>query len=105
MSIIDPEDPTLALTRALIARPSVTPDDAGCQQLMMDRLTAAGFICEPMRFAEVDNFWATRGTQGPLLVFAGHTDVVPPATSRRGNRTLSTRPRREQTWSVVALPI
>jgi succinyl-diaminopimelate desuccinylase len=51
MSIIDPEDPTLALTRALIARPSVTPDDAGCQQLMMDRLSAAGFICEPMRFA------------------------------------------------------
>ena len=78
MSIIDPEDPTLALTRALIARQSVTPDDAGCQQLMMDRLSAAGFICEPMRFAEVDNFWATRGTQGPLLVFAGHTDVVPP---------------------------
>ena len=78
MSIIDPEDATLALTRALIACPSVTPEDAGCQQLMMDRLSAAGFACEPMRFAEVDNFWATRGEGGPLLVFAGHTDVVPP---------------------------
>ena len=78
MSIIDPEDATLALTRALIACPSVTPEDAGCQQLIMDRLSAAGFACEPMQFAEVDNFWATRGEGGPLLVFAGHTDVVPP---------------------------
>ena len=105
MSIIDPEDATLALTRALIACPSVTPEDAGCQQLMMDRLSAAGFACEPMRFAEVDNFWATRGEGGPLLVFAGHTDVVPPGISRCGNRTPSRPPRQEQSWSVVALPI
>lgn len=67
----------LALTSELISRPSVTPDDAGCQQLMADRLTAAGFCCESMRFGEVDNLWAELGDSGPLLVFAGHTDVVP----------------------------
>lgn len=76
MPTID-DDPTLALTRQLISCPSVTPDDAGCQSLMIDRLAAVGFQTEPMRFGDVDNFWAVRGTQGPLLVFAGHTDVVP----------------------------
>ena len=81
MPIIDETDPTLALTRQLIARPSVTPDDSGCQQLMGQRLTQAGFVVEHMRFGEVDNLWATRGDQGPLLVFAGHTDVVPPGDS------------------------
>lgn len=69
--------PTLELARELIRRPSVTPLDAGCQPLLMERLQAAGFAVEPMRFAEVDNFWAVRGEQGPLLCFAGHTDVVP----------------------------
>lgn len=68
---------TLALACDLIRRPSVTPEDAGCQVLMMKRLTAAGFNCTPLRFGEVDNFWAERGTGGPILVFAGHTDVVP----------------------------
>ena len=68
---------TLALCCELISRPSVTPDDAGCQQLMMRHLGALGFECEPLRFDEVDNFWAERGNGGPLLVFAGHTDVVP----------------------------
>lgn len=67
----------IELTCELIKRASVTPEDAGCQVLMMDRLKALGFRCEPMRFAEVDNFWATHGTDGPTLVFAGHTDVVP----------------------------
>lgn len=67
----------IALTRALIERPSVTPDDAGCQPLIMDRLTALGFHCEPLRFGDVDNFWAVFGEGGPTLVFAGHTDVVP----------------------------
>lgn len=61
----------------LIRRPSVTPDDAGCQQWMAERLTALGFHCEHLRFGEVDNLWARRGTAAPLLVFAGHTDVVP----------------------------
>jgi succinyl-diaminopimelate desuccinylase len=78
MPTIDETDPTLALTRALIARPSVTPKDSGCQQLMGERLARVGFTVENMRFGTVDNLWAVRGEQGPLLVFAGHTDVVPP---------------------------
>lgn len=78
MPIIEESDPTVALTRQLIARPSVTPDDSGCQQLLGERLARAGFVVENMRFGEVDNLWATHGEQGPLLVFAGHTDVVPP---------------------------
>ncbi len=68
---------TLELAKQLIARPSVTPDDAGCQALMIQRLEALGFAVERLRFGEVDNFWARRGQQGPLLCFAGHTDVVP----------------------------
>jgi len=78
MPTTDAQEPTLALTRDLIACASVTPEDAGCQLLMMARLEQAGFAVEPLRFGEVDNFWATRGSSGPLLVFAGHTDVVPP---------------------------
>ena len=65
------------LARELIARPSVTPDDAGCQQLLARRLEAVGFRCESMVFDDVTNLWARRGTDGPLLIFAGHTDVVP----------------------------
>ncbi|WP_243047429.1 succinyl-diaminopimelate desuccinylase [Dyella sp. RRB7] len=61
----------------LISRRSVTPDDAGCQALIAARLTQAGFRCEHLRFGEVDNLWATHGSGGPLLVFLGHTDVVP----------------------------
>lgn len=69
--------PTLSLAHDLIARPSVTPKDAGCQDIMIQRLTAIGFHVERLRFGEVDNFWAVRGATGPLYVFAGHTDVVP----------------------------
>jgi succinyl-diaminopimelate desuccinylase len=68
---------TLELAKALIARPSVTPDDAGCQDLMLSRLQKLGFHVENLRFGEVDNFWARRGDTEPLYVFAGHTDVVP----------------------------
>ncbi len=68
---------TLELAKALIARPSVTPDDHGCQALIAERLAAIGFEIEPMRFGEVDNLWARRGDDGPLFAFAGHTDVVP----------------------------
>ncbi len=69
----------LELTIALIQRPSVTPDDAGCQALLAERLQRAGFRCEHMRFGEVDNLWATHGEgDGPTLVLLGHTDVVPP---------------------------
>jgi succinyl-diaminopimelate desuccinylase len=69
---------TLELCKRLIARPSVTPDDAGCQELIAARLKALGFHIEPMAFGDVSNLWARRGNAGPLLVFAGHTDVVPP---------------------------
>lgn len=68
---------TLDLAIDLIARPSVTPEDAGCQATMMQRLERLGFRNEPMRFGDVDNFWSRRGEQGPVLCFAGHTDVVP----------------------------
>ena len=68
---------TIALTKQLIARPSVTPEDAGCQQIMIDRLSSIGFEIHRLRFDDVDNFWAIRGESGPILCFAGHTDVVP----------------------------
>jgi succinyl-diaminopimelate desuccinylase len=71
------ESATLALTKALIERPSVTPADAGCQTFIAQRLHALGFTIEPMRFGEVENLWARLGKQQPLFVFAGHTDVVP----------------------------
>ena len=77
-------DDVLALTHALVARASVSPDDAGCQELLIERLEGAGFAVERMRFGEVDNFWAEHpGPCGhaaapqPRLVLAGHTDVVP----------------------------
>jgi succinyl-diaminopimelate desuccinylase len=69
---------TLELTKELIRRKSVTPDDAGCQQVIAGRLKAAGFAIEHLRFGDVDNLWAVhRGGAGPTLCFAGHTDVVP----------------------------
>jgi len=70
--------PTLALARDLIRRPSVTPDDAGCQTLIGLRLAALGFHLEPMPSNGVSNLWARRGRASPLFCFAGHTDVVPP---------------------------
>ena len=69
--------PTLDLAIDLLTRRSNTPEDAGCQELMISRLVPLGFKIERMRFDDVDNFYARRGTAGPLLVFAGHTDVVP----------------------------
>ncbi|WP_406663430.1 succinyl-diaminopimelate desuccinylase [Gallaecimonas sp. GXIMD1310] len=68
----------LALACDLISRPSVTPADAGCQQLIGERLAALGFNLEPMVFDDTTNLWARRGNEGPLFCFAGHTDVVPP---------------------------
>lgn len=68
---------TLELAKALIARRSLTPDDAGCQEILIERLEKLGFHIEKMRFGNVDNFWARRGTSAPLICFAGHTDVVP----------------------------
>jgi succinyl-diaminopimelate desuccinylase len=67
----------LELAKELIARRSVTPEDGGCQEVIAERLERAGFRCEPMKFGEVTNLWARRGTGHPVVCFAGHTDVVP----------------------------
>ena len=68
---------TLDLCKALLARPSISPDDSGCQELLAFELQVLGFTIEQMPFGQVNNFWARHGTQGPVLCFAGHTDVVP----------------------------
>ena len=72
--MIDP----VKLAQHLVRIPSVTPDDGGCQELIASHLEELGFACERMPFGEVKNLWATRRRGGPMLVFAGHTDVVPP---------------------------
>ncbi|HSM29462.1 MAG TPA: succinyl-diaminopimelate desuccinylase [Woeseiaceae bacterium] len=71
-------DPALNLLFDLMRRPSITPEDAGCQDLIASRLGKLGFDCETMQFGEVTNLWARRGTGSPVFCFAGHTDVVPP---------------------------
>ena len=71
-------DDALELTRELVSRPSVTPADAGCQRVVAERLSPSGFRTENMRFGDVDNLWLVRDRGGPLFVFLGHTDVVPP---------------------------
>ena len=71
------QNSTLELAKALIARRSLTPDDAGCQDILAARLEKLGFKIEKMRSNNVDNLWARKGTTGPLVCFAGHTDVVP----------------------------
>jgi len=68
---------TLELAKSLISKPSITPDDLGCQAIMIDRLKKIGFEIHPLKFGDVDNFWAVHGDSGPLFAFAGHTDVVP----------------------------
>jgi succinyl-diaminopimelate desuccinylase len=67
----------LELTRELIGRRSVTPEDGGCQDLIAARLARSGFRCESMKFGDVTNLWARRGADHPVVCFAGHTDVVP----------------------------
>lgn len=76
---------TIKLAQDLISRPSVTPDDAGCQQLLAKRLEAIGFTIEHLRFGEVDNLWARRGDTAPIFAFAGHTDVVPTGPEAQWN--------------------
>jgi len=73
-------DPAVTLLAELVKRPSVTPQDAGCQALIARRLESAGFTCEHLPFGDVSNLWARFGTDRPLLCFAGHTDVVPPGS-------------------------
>ena len=68
---------TLDLSLQLLRQPSVTPEDHTCQTIMADRLSKIGFNIENMRFEDVDNLWARRGTETPVFCFAGHTDVVP----------------------------
>lgn len=77
------EDAVIELACELISRRSITPDDAGCQPLIAGRLEALGFRAEHLRFGEVDNLWARHGSEGPLVVLAGHTDVVPPGPEER----------------------
>ncbi len=72
------EHPAIDLLYELLRKRSVTPDDAGCQDLMAARLERMGFVSETMQFGDVTNLWARRGETGPVLCFAGHTDVVPP---------------------------
>jgi len=79
------EHPSITLLNELIRRPSVTPDDAGCQEILATRLTDLGFKCETMQFGDVTNLWARRGSTGPVLCFAGHTDVVPPGAEDEWN--------------------
>jgi succinyl-diaminopimelate desuccinylase len=70
--------PSIVLLKELVERPSVTPDDAGCQDVLAERLKALGFDCQSLTFGDVTNLWARKGTEAPVLCFAGHTDVVPP---------------------------
>lgn len=104
--------PTLALTEDLIRRRSVTPEDKGCQDVLIERLSAAGFQCEtvvsgPDHF-RVTNLWAVKrgraGTDGKLLVFAGHTDVVPTGPWSSGAPTRSSRPTATASSMAAAPP-
>ncbi len=89
--------PTLLLARDLIARRSLTPDDAGCQALLAARLAPLGFRCETLVANGVTNLWARRGETAPLVCFAGHTDVeAHPA------RSISGRAIRSSPWSATA---
>lgn len=74
---------TLDLAKTLISRPSITPNDHGCQEIIAQYLKPLGFNIEAMKFGEVENLWARYGTEGPLFVFAGHTDVVPTGPCER----------------------
>lgn len=86
------DSPVLALAKDLISRQSVTPEDAGCQEVMTERLKAIGFEVEVMVFEDTTNFWARRGTQAPLFAFAGHTDVVPAGKLEQWTRLLLNQP-------------
>ena len=87
MPITDPDDATLALTRELIARQSVTPDDAGCQDAMVSRLKQAGFSVDAMRFGEVDNFGQRMAHRGRCWRLQGTLTSCPPVTKPAGIRT------------------
>jgi succinyl-diaminopimelate desuccinylase len=94
---------TVDLTLDLISRNSVTPADQGCQEVMTRRLAEAGFKIENLRYGSVDNFWATRGGAGPVLCFAGHTDVVPTGPLENGT-AIHSSPRCATACSTGAAP-
>lgn len=75
---MDQRQRVLRYAQTLMARPSVTPEDGGCQTWMAERLQQIGFTVTPLPAGGVENFWAIRGESGPIFCFAGHTDVVPP---------------------------
>ncbi len=81
----DLDEPVIDLLCELIRRRSITPDDAGCQSLISERLERLGFVCETMSFNDVTNLWARRGSDSPVFCFAGHTDVVPPGDEQEWN--------------------
>jgi len=83
---------TLELAKQLIARRSLTPKDEGCLQLIGARMEPLGFKLEMMRCGEVDNLWARRGNDGPVVCFAGHTDVVPTGPVEKWSSDRSLRP-------------
>lgn len=90
--------PVIELAQQLIRRPSLSPDDAGCQALMIERLRAIGFTVEPMDFGDTQNFWAWRG-HGETLAFAGHTDVVGRRRRPLDQSAVRTHhPRRDAVW-------
>ena len=110
------DSPVLALAKDLISRQSVTPEDAGCQQIMIERLEKIGFQVKKLRFGDVDNFWATLGPDtGKTLCFAGHTDVVPagdeanwqhpPYTARIHNGFLQGRGAADMKGSLAAMVV
>jgi len=81
----DLDEAVIDLLCELIRRRSITPDDAGCQSLISERLERLGFVCETMSFNDVTNLWARRGSDSPVFCFAGHTDVVPPGDEQEWN--------------------
>jgi len=94
--VLPDDSPTLALTAELLRRPSVSPEDHGCLDIIEARLAPLGFRNERLQYPPVDNLWATHGAGGPVLCFAGHTDVVPSGPRETGGPTHSSP------WSATA---
>lgn len=96
---------TLDLSLQLLRQPSVTPVDHDCQNIMAERLKKVGFNIENMRFEDVDNIWARKGTDGPVFCFAGHTDVVPTGNLMPGTLTRSCQKSVMVNFMVAAVQI
>ena len=99
------ETQSLELAKALISRPSVTPDDQNCQQLLAERLQKIGFAVEELHFGDTKNVWLRRGTQAPVFCFAGHTDVVPTGPVENGIRLRLNRPSKKAVYMAAARQI